>query len=209
MGKTTKKMWQTSFSNLLSNVRIGKHANTGCGMRPPNLSISFLTCWVRLSLHRFYWDIKIEIIHCIAQIWIKRDRKLDESILYLRNTALSNGNRLINWSFKTEWRSSLHAVFSSYKAFEVFSCFCWINTLLPFLVYFTDTLMPFNIIVKWIWLFFPHINVLFNWNKTLSFLSLRSLLPKLFLKTSSTALHNLLLLSIWWVVSTAICSVNY
>lgn len=174
--KTSKKWWQTSFSDLLSNVRIRKHVNTGWGMRPPKSFHQVSAFWpVGYDSHSISFieiDIKIEIIHCIAQIKTKRNWKLDVSLLYLRNTALNNGNRLIGWSFKTEWRSSLHALFSSYNAFEVFSCFCWINALLPFLVYFTDTLMPFNIIVKWIWLFFPHINVLFNWNKTLSFLSL-------------------------------------
>lgn len=69
------------------------------------------------------------------------------------------------------------------------------------------TLTSFNIVVKWIWSFFPHINALFNWNKTF-FFSLRSLLPKLFFRTPSTALHNSLLLSVWWVLWTAVCSVN-
>lgn len=118
----------------------------------------------------------------------RKERSEDWCIVrYLRNTILSNSDRWINWSFKLEWKSSLYTFFSSSKAFEDLNlCFCWIKTLLAFLVYFTDTLMPFNIIVKWIWPFFPHINVRLNWNKTWTFLSLRSFLPKLlFLKPPS------------------------
>lgn len=160
----TDKTYCKSFRYMLSNVRIRKHANTGCGMTPLYFSISFQLCayWVWLSVHPATetWK-KMKSYNCIAQI--QAHTKKLKSLMYhsfLRN--IPTMLRLINWLFKTERKSLMHASFASYKALEVCSFVLDKHiAALPCLL----TLTPFHIIVKWIWSFFPHINVLFNWSK--------------------------------------------